>query len=206
MTKPSPPESGFTLVEMLVALALLSIMTLYAWQSLSMLQKFKLIADRAGSQMEVDAAAKQMQLSISDTRGIFAHDINNQLIASFEGQPHHIQFIASSDGQRETGGLYVVTYAVDDKGDLVSTHRLFRENETLAETRIVLLRGIKQISFRYFDKVAIQELVKPSDTWSSKFTLPIAIEINLEFAQDEKRKWPPTFITIPTGFLPAEPP
>lgn len=201
MTKAHAKEAGFTLVEMLVALALLSIMTLYAWQSFSMLQRFKLIADREGSQMEVDAAARQMTMAISDARGVLGHDVNNQPVGMFKGQPNRIEFIATSDGERETGGFYVVTYSLDDKARLISTHRLFRENEFLAETTITLLRHVKSLSFKYLFQAPNEQKRKAFDVWESKLTSPAAVEVKLEFEENDKRKWAPTFINISTAFM-----
>lgn len=206
MTKAQIDESGFTLVEMLVALALLSIMTLYAWQSFSTLQRFKHIADRVGAQMEVDAAARQMTIAISDTRGVLGHDVNNQPVGSFKGQPNHIEFIATSDGERETGGFYVVTYSVDEKARLIATHRLFRENEVLIETKITLLRDIKSLSFNYLNQAANEQKPKAFDVWEGKLTSPSAVEVKVEFGENDKRKWPPTLINISTSFMqPATP-
>lgn len=201
MTKTQTNESGFTLVEMLVALALLSIMTLYAWQSFSTLQRFKLIADRVGSQMEVDAAARQMTMTISDTRGVLGHDVNNQPLGTFKGQPNQIEFIATSDGERETGGFYVVTYTLDDNARLISTHRLFRENEILTETTITLLRGVKGLSFKYFFQAPIAQKPQVFNVWESKLTSPSAVEVKIEFEETDKRKWPPTLINIATAFM-----
>lgn len=206
MTKIRTNESGFTLVEMLVALALLSIMTLYAWQTFSVLQRFKLIADRVGSQMEVDAAAKQMAMAISDTKGVLGHDVNNQPLGMFKGQPARIEFIATSDGERETGGFYVITYSLDDKARLISTHRLFRENEILTSTTITLLRGVKSLSFEYFFQSPSEQKPQAFNIWESKLTSPSAVEVKVEFEESDKRKWPPTFINIATSFMqPATP-
>ena len=206
MTKAQAEEAGFTLVEMLVALALLSIMTLYAWQSFSVLQRFKLIADRVSSQMEVDAAARQMMMAISDARGVLGHDVNNQPVGTFKGQPNHIEFIATSDGERETGGFYVVTYSLDEKARLISTHRLFRENEILSETTIKLLRSVKSLSFKYFFQTPNGQKPQTFDAWESKLTSPSAVEVKVEFEENDKRKWPPTFINISTAFMqPATP-
>jgi general secretion pathway protein J len=201
MSEAQTNESGFTLVEMLVALALLSIMTLYAWQSFSTLQRFKLIADRVGSQMEVDAAARQMTMAISDTRGVLGHDVNNQPLGTFKGQPNRIEFIATSDGERETGGFYVVTYSVDDKARLISTHRLFRENEILAETKITLLRNVKSLSFKYLYQAPNEQNLQVSNTWEGKLTSPWAVEVNVEFEEGDKRKWPATLSNIATAFM-----
>jgi general secretion pathway protein J len=206
MTKAQAEEAGFTLVEMLVALALLSIMTLYAWQSFSMLQRFKLIADRVGSQMEVDAAARQMAIAISDTRGVLGHDVNNQPLGTFKGQPNRIEFIATSDGERETGGFYVVTYRLDEKARLISTHRLFREKEILAETTIMLLRNVKSLSFKYLFQAPSEQKPQAFDVWERKLTSPSAVEVKVEFEEGDKRKWPRTFVNIATAFMqPATP-
>jgi general secretion pathway protein J len=206
MTKAQAEEAGFTLVEMLVALALLSIMTLYAWQSFSVLQRFKLIADNVGSQMEVDAAARQMTMAISDSRGVLGHDVNNQPVGTFKGQSNRIEFIATSDGVRETGGFYVVTYSLDDKARLISTHRLFRENEILTETTITMLRDVKSLSFKYLFQAPSEQKPQIFDTWESKLSSPSAVEVKLEFKESDKRKWPPTLINIATAFMqPATP-
>lgn len=201
MTRSPATESGFTLVEMLVALALLSIMTLYAWQTLAMMQQFKTIADRTGNQMEVDAAARHMRNTIADARGILGHNAAGQPVGLFKGRPHSVEFIATSDGTRETGGFYVVTYSLNEKGDLESTRRLFRETQNLPETKIKLLGNVKQISFKYFGQDAVAK-----DDWEGKLIPPSAVEVTVEFVDGDKRNWPPVSANIETSFMQANEP
>ena len=188
-------DAGFTLVEMLVSMALLSLMAIYALSALSSLRDFNRVAGRVGSQAEVAAVARYFHEAISDARLIYAVDENNSPRFIFQGLAHSIEFVSASNGQRETGGLYLVRYSVDAEGTLIAQRQILRDKSRGEPSRVTLLRGVKDVVFGYHasDSENIME------TWERKDILPSAVDVSVIFENDDDRKWPPLLVSVWTA-------
>ena len=112
-------DDGFTLVELLVSLALLSLMAIYALNAFSSLRDINRVEDRVDAQMEVEAVARHLRETIADVRPIFVRDSNNAPKLLFRGSPGVLEFVSASNGGLETGGL-----GVDHRDDLAQLHNL----------------------------------------------------------------------------------
>lgn len=193
MTLPERHDEGFTLVELLVSLALLSLMTIYALNALSSLRDINRIVDRIGSQMEVEAVARHFRETISDVRPVFVMDENNAPRFLFKGSPDTLEFVSASNGERETGGLYLVRYNVDAEGTLLAERQILRDRQSMEINKVVLLRDVAGVSFKYLDSASA------FDTWQQKDSLPSAIEVNMAFNGRNPRKWQPALINLQAG-------
>ena len=188
-------DEGFTLVELLVSLALLSLMTIYALSAFSSLKDMNRAVDRAGAQMEVNAAARHLREAIADARAVFVTDENNAPRFLFAGSKNTLEFVTASNGERETGGLYFVRYSLDTEGTLQAERRILRDKMTSAN-KVVLLRGVKDISFRYW---AAGDTGQALDAWDRNDLLPSAIEVDVVFEDADFRTWPSTLEVLMTA-------
>jgi len=179
-------DDGFTLGGLLVSLALLSLMTIYAVSAFSSLKSMNRAVDRAGAQMEVDAVARHLREAIADVRAVFVMDENNAPRFLFAGSNDTLEFVTASNGEREAGGLYLVRYSLDTEGVLQAERRILRD-KLAAANKVVLLRGVKDISFSYRTE---GDTSKTLDEWDQKDLLPSAIEINVVFEDADFRTWP----------------
>ena len=102
----SQGEAGFTLVELLVSLALLALMMTYAVFGLLDLAANEPHHRSGRGQDEADAARAYLAQEIADLRVLFEAEDDGSQTLVFDGEPHALRYIASSDGARETGGLY----------------------------------------------------------------------------------------------------
>lgn len=193
MTPSQSHDDGFTLVELLVSLALLSLMTIYALNAFFSLRDINRVVDRIGSQMEVEAVARHFRETISDVRPVFVMDENNAPKFLFKGSPDALEFVSASNGERETGGLYLVRYGVDAEGTLLAERRLLRNGQSIETNQVVLLQDVVGLSFKYL--VSGDAL----DTWRQKDSLPSAIEVNITFNSRNPRNWQPTLIYLRTA-------
>lgn len=180
-------DAGFTLVEMLVSLALLSLMTVYAVSALSSLRDFNRVADRVGAQAEVEAVVRHFHDTIGDVRPIFVMDESNSPQFLFSGSPNSLEFVSASNGARETGGLYLVRYSVDKEGTLMVERRLLREQKSGEPNMVKLLSGVRSLKFRYY----ISGSENAVDRWDRKDVLPSNVSVVVTFESDDDRKWPP---------------
>jgi prepilin-type N-terminal cleavage/methylation domain-containing protein len=185
-------DDGFTLVELLVSLALLSLMTIYALNAFSSLRDINRVVDRIGTQMEVEAVARHFRETLADVRPVFVMDENNAPKFLFKGAIDALEFVSASDGDRETGGLYLVRYSVNADGTLLAERRLLRDRQETEADNVVLLRDVDGISFSYLAPGASDGV----DTWERKDTLPSAIAVTVTFSTKAPRIWPPTLIAL----------
>jgi general secretion pathway protein J len=197
---PSPRrDSGFTLVELLVSLALLSLMTVYALKAFYSLRDFDRVADRIAAQAEVEAVASHLREAVADARAVFASDASDAPRLLFKGSGEVLQFVAASDGSRETGGLIEVSYGLDSDGTLFSERHILRAAATSPANRVILLRGVTDLSFRYWNGAATGE-GETADAWPENDRLPDAIEVRVTFADSDLRRWPPTLVRLAAGY------
>lgn len=192
MTQHRRHDEGFTLVELLVSLALLSLMTIYALNAFTSLRDMNRVVDRIGSQVEVEAVARHFRDAIADARPVFTMDGNNTPQFLFKGARNVLEFVAASNGEREAGGLYLVRYSLDAGGTLVAERRILWDKMTIAANKVVLLRGVKDISFRYWAPGGPGNQNESVDSWERKDTLPLAIEVEVSFEDAGSRTWPRT--------------
>lgn len=199
MTLSQRHDDGFTLIELLVSLALLSLMTAYALNAFSSLRDINRIEGRIGAQMEVEAVARHLREVIADVRPAFAKDENNTPLFLFKGSPNSLEFVTASTGERETGGLYLVRYSVDTDGALVAERQILRDRATDKATKVVLLRGVKDVTFKYWASGPTDFVSGASDTWKQKDSLPTRIEVAVSFDDSDSRSWPPTLVNLRTA-------
>jgi general secretion pathway protein J len=187
-----PTEYGFTLVEVLISLALLSLMTVYALGAVACLKRMNGVTEEVTAQMEVEAVTRHLRESLGDARSVFAANTDGTQVLKFSGQQNALSFITASNGLSEVGGLYEVELSVDEKSQLIETRRMFRSGQPSAAQSIVLLRGIDSIIFSY----AGRSSDAPQDEWTVADQLPSGIGVDIDFKESVKGNWPTTSIEI----------
>ncbi len=190
-------EDGFTLVELLISLALLSLMTAYAISAFGMLRDMNGIAARAAAQQDVDAAVRHMRESLGDVRVQFIvdeEDGDQHLL--FEGAADSVRFVTVSNGERETGGLYAVRYVLDETGDLVSERTLLQSRPWNQANRVVLLRGVTSVLFGYVAEGDPGGEAGTQANWDNERILPRAVTVSVGFKANDSRIWPETWVRL----------
>ncbi|MBY3136114.1 prepilin-type N-terminal cleavage/methylation domain-containing protein [Rhizobium laguerreae] len=87
-------EDGFTLVEMLVTLALLAALSTVFLGAVAQFRPLRTLAQSADGQLELTAAASFLQATIADARSVYLIDAGSQKRLVFEGSEHSLHFPA----------------------------------------------------------------------------------------------------------------
>ncbi len=200
MTRPDETEghdqSGFTLAEMLVALALLGLMSAFALTSLNTLGEVKRVEARIDGRSDVEAVQRHLQQIIADTRVVFDSDDLGQQKISFSGTPSSLKIITVLDDRFERGGLYRLDYSFA-ASELKLDYALYRPLKSARASKTeILLQNVASLSFRYFGPAENGGVSQWQKSWSTADQLPLAIEVTVGFPPGDTRKWPPLVIPL----------
>jgi general secretion pathway protein J len=186
-------EDGFTLVELLISLALLSLMAIYAIQTFTTLRTMNRIESDMASQMEVDAVARLLRRELGDARAVFQQQGTANEKLYFIGTENSLAYVTESNGEREVGGLYNVALSLDNSGTLTAKRQLLGLKPYYHANEVVLLRGVSKLSFSYVGDSAI------SSDWQATNQLPKAIGTHIEFQEGDKRRWSDILVRLQTN-------
>jgi general secretion pathway protein J len=191
-------EAGFTLVELLVALALFSLLVIVLSDNV----RFGLHAWQRGS-----AHAEQFENSMM-SQDLLRQTIGNlypMLIADggppridFDGTRDAVSFLGSAPIVANGGGRFRFRFSVErrqDRTDLVmsSSPELGGPRDSPMATKRLLLSDIDRAEFSYFGEAA-ERSVQWSDNWSRRSEIPRLVRVRVTFRSDDARVWPELLI------------
>ena len=188
-------NAGFTLVELLVSLALLSLMAIYALHAFGTLRIMNRVESELNAQMEVDAVARLLRKELADARAAFQQTGNQQAKLYFVGRPSFLAYVTSSNGERETGGLYLVTLSLDETGSLTAKRQLLGATPNTHIDQVMLLRGVSSLNFQYAGAANPKEW---KQDWQVEDQLPAAVNVMIAFPKADKRQWADLIIRLQT--------
>lgn len=189
---------GFTLVELLLALTLMSMLLALAYGGLRAATR---AADRGQTILE-DSSRIRMAHQ-------FVHRQLNQVLplafeqtedgaerTVFMGATDRIRFVAPMPGYLGFGGPQVQELAIvrgEEHLELVLSHALlqgFEEGLLYERPPILLLEDIEAASFSFLGLDEEGELAGWTSTWETPGVLPESIALDIEFIDDVYIQWP----------------
>jgi prepilin-type N-terminal cleavage/methylation domain-containing protein len=162
-------EAGFSLVELLVSLSLLSLMAIYALNAFNVTSRMKAIARGVERQSEEAAVLRLLQDEVSTLVPVYRQDNTGSPILQFQGGRDSLSYVVTSDGTREVGGLYSVTWRVNDKRQLIVERHLLLP-EGAASEPLVALDNVAALAFEYDGSL---------QNWTDQQLLPKSIDIKI---------------------------
>ena len=193
-----PGRKGFTLVELLLALTLMSMLLALAYGGLRAATR---ATDRGQTILE-DSSRIRMAHQ-------FVHRQLNQIVplafaanedgderTVFIGEPDRVRFVAPMPGYLGFGGPQVQELAIvrgDDSLQLVLSHALlqgFEEERLYDRPPVPLLSEIDSASFSFLGRDEDGELAGWISTWAEGSVLPSSVSLEIEFVEDVYIQWP----------------
>ncbi len=190
---------GFTLVELLLAVTLMSILLGLTYSGLHAAARS---ADRGETMLveggEVRAAHQFVRRQLNQMLPLpfaIANDGDDTRVI-FSGDARHMQYVAPMPGYLGSGGPQVqLLELVNDGGDevLQFSHALlqgFEQENLLERDPVVLLTGVYTAGFEYLGRDDKGETSDWVASWEQQDTLPVAVRLQLEFSDDKHLQWP----------------
>jgi general secretion pathway protein J len=196
--KDNSREAGFTLIEMLVATAMLAIMAIYAISSISTFKEIRRVESRVAEGRSIAAVQRHFEQSLSNAHVTFETVGETDTRIVFTGKSDSVVFVSMLDDRLERGGLHRLHYRLDKIGKrLVLGYEINRPTKTRsAEHELVLLTNVERVKFSYFGPTADDEVETWQAAWVRPDRLPTYVRIDIEFAADDQRSWRPLIVRI----------
>lgn len=192
-------SKGFTLVELLLALTLMSMLLALAYGGLRAATRAAdkgqtILEDSSRIRMAHQFVRKQINQAVPLA---FAEDETDDTRVVFEGSAQSIRYVAPMPGYLGFGGLQVQELAIvrgRDGMELVLSHALLQEFEEarLYEREPILLVGnIASGEFNFLGRDEESgELTGWNNSWDSTLGLPLSVSLDLEFEEEVYIDWP----------------
>jgi prepilin-type N-terminal cleavage/methylation domain-containing protein len=189
-------DAGFTLVELLIALALLAVLsTLLLTATLGLRQVLTRI-EQSEAEPAIARIADHMRRTAEGIRPI--RQSNSTGIGSLlDGTETTMRFTTGYAPMGQVAGLYEVEWNVrrgsaGDMQTLVETRRLYRPpvpqseaQPARPETTVTLLQGIASLSFRYWGTNDASSTASWLPNWKGALSLPPLISLEIIRAQNK---------------------
>jgi len=189
---------GFTLVELLLAITLLSILLGLAYGGFRASTR---ATDRGQDILEESSrlrlAHQFVHRQLNQILPIaFTDREEDELPAIFDGKPYAIRYVGPMPGYLGFGGPQVQELSIIPDGNghaLVLSHALlqgFEETSLDARPPIMLINGIEQARFSFQGRDERGEPGPWQDTWNDSSILPLAISLEVKFGEGAHMEWP----------------
>lgn len=200
LNRKSVQARGFTLVELLLAITLMSVLlglTYTGLRAASRSSERGEVLLAAGAELRASHQFIRRQLNQMLPLPFALAGESDEVRVVFEGDSRHIQYVAPMPGYLGTGGpqVQLVELAQGDDGDVVIqfSHALlqgFEQDRLFDRDPVILLEGVGSAAFEFLGRDEEGELTGWTSTWDQMESLPVAVRLDLEFAGDLNLRWP----------------
>lgn len=187
-------DAGFTLVELLVALAILAlVVTLISHATAIGAAGTETVERKSEALGELRLGQSMVRRHLAEARPVRWPD-GRRTVAAFEGDPDSVSFVSVMPAWPDMAGLYLVRFHIAD-GELVMTRRATAgESPEFAfdrhSERRVLATGVSSLRFAYFGTDDPRQPAGWSERWHRRGRLPSLVRLNLTYADPAKARWP----------------
>lgn len=199
-------EAGFTLLELLIALTLLTVIASLLVNAVGSARQALNVVDRRVTQAPVPAVQSVLRRMLVEARpnpGVPEKQIDPD--RAFIGEPNKLTFVSSFVPQGQYGGLWRYEIAVDrseragESSGVVLTQQLVRRASSAAgrPLRTVVLKEVRALSVRYFGAEDKDSPLQWQDAWRHPYRLPRVVSVGVTFVRADGRQWPTLVVALP---------
>ena len=193
-------QPGFTLLELLVAMALMGMVLVVLYSGLRLgLNGTDSGERRAEATHRLRLVQEFIRRQLAQSMTVYGLNERQELAVVFSGQPDSIEFVAPMLAQLGQGGLYRVRIGISD-GRLSMRWRLYQSDGGAAgeERETVLLQGVSGGEWAYFGPERDDDQGQPRwrPDWTSAERRPLLVRLNLS---QQGEAWPDLVAALVEG-------
>lgn len=184
-------DSGFSLVELLVSLAILGLLSLMLLQGVfSGRRVWERLDSRAVRLETVEDAQSALRDRLERAFPLTRYDASAPF-ADFQGEAKVVRFLAPPPLSARPAALRRYTLGLTTSGDLVLTSASdVALDAARASEQTVLLRNVRSVDFTYWGVAPPDNVERWRPTWRARPTTPQLVRIRLAFQPGDRRVWP----------------
>ena len=185
-------ESGFTVLEMLVALCILGLLSAYTMQTFQRIRRMDKVLDSIERKYTVGAIEQHLRTIVATARPAIKSVNGEAPTVDFEGEESHVQFVVASDGILERGGLLSVEMGTRNRNDqlldLITRRTPYHSVERPSSgEELVLLEQIMSFGVRYYGQLGDEQNASWHSQWKNQAGLPRLLEVTI--VMPDKERW-----------------
>jgi general secretion pathway protein J len=180
------PRLGFTLLEMLLAITLLSLIVSAILGGLHLGRRAWEAGKTYETVSEIEESARAIQGQIARAMAIRIPRGNNEQATAFHGLPDSCRFLALSEGEAQWGGLILTEIGLSEgaEDEVALWNRVFRPAEDFKQPRaslrrVSLLRDAVYFRLSYFGQLENGRPPVWTDRWIDRLTLPQLVSVRV---------------------------
>lgn len=185
-------QCGFTLVEMLLSVALLSVVLGLFGGLFFRLEKTSAAIAVLEDAEDGGTARRFITAALEGSRPLLRPGDAGRRQVHFTGEAQRVTFAGIAAGDHEVGGVYETTLRLDEAGQLVMLRHPLGWGDG-PQTPKVLLRGVASLSFAYHPCPTPAGEARVA-SWIGQDHLPSRITLSISFRRGDTRTWPALFI------------
>jgi len=192
--------AGFTLVELLLAITLMSILLALTYSGLRAATRASIQGEKlltASGELRASHQFVRRQLNQMLPLPFAVTDGADEIRIVFEGSERSIQYVAPMPGYLGSGGpqVQLLELVNDDNGQVVLqfSHALlqgFEEEYLFDRAPVILLEGVDSAGFEFLGRDEEGEITDWTANWDEQGILPVAVRLDLEFSDGLNLNWP----------------
>ena len=198
-------EAGFTLVELLIALTLLTVIASLLVNAVGSARQALNVVDRRVTQASVPAVQSVLRRLLVEARANSDATQRADPDRAFIGELNKLSFVSSFVPQGQYGGLWRYQIALDaseragESSALVLTQQLVRpaSSATGPPLRTVVLKEVRALSVRYLGAEDKDSAPQWQDVWRHPSRLPRLVSVDVRFLRADGRQWTPLIVALP---------
>ncbi len=192
--------AGFTLVELLLAITLMSILLGLTYSGLRAATRSSERGEAilaAGGELRSAHQFMRRQLNQMLPLPFALEGESDEVRVVFEGDSRRIQYVAPMPGYLGAGGpqvqLVELAQGYDGNAVIQFSHSLlqgFEQERLFDRDPVILLEGIESARFEFLGRDDEGELTGWTTSWDQLDVLPVAVRLDVEFSGDLNLRWP----------------